>query len=899
MHSTRHQSGIALVATLLTLTIFSLMAVGFFFLVIGNQSAIGSERDNTIAFYGAEGALENMSNQLAALFATSVSPTPSQVNALDSQPPTIQNVTFPTAGTEFPDGGYYIGYQLNGSGGLMSTSGTIGGTGPLAGLEGVITPFTLTAIAQGPNNTEVKLVRQVQEVSVPVFEFGIFSNNDLAFFAGPDFNFGGRVGTNGNLFLTEGPGATLTLSEKVTAYENVIVTQLENGWTTSDNYDGDVDIVTTPGDYLNLLSLAAPQGSLVAGPGSAANTNWPKISETDYNSNIVTSTTGAKMLNMSFAMPGSGSSPIQVIERAQSSDNSLLAQARLENQASVRILLSDLPSDLPNAPSATGYPSIVELGQPKGGTLTNPPLNSSLAAPYGTGSANSYGYTVSACDAPIAVSPGAGTTGNEDDDFVTGEYWPLITGYIEVDIQTSSGTWEGVTSDVLSHGITETAGSTTSCPSYHPILHLEELNKYPCYHGSYSASSCSTRTSGSTSPTDYVPINMYDTREGNLRDNNTGSITLNGVMNVIELDVQNLQWWFANDTYGKQALFNDGYIVYFSDRRNNFSPTSTSYNYLLGETGMYGNEDIVNPASSTGTPDGVMESAEDVDGPDANRTSWATDQFETYGATASCAYTTSPDYPCPGASPLNAAATPEAAVARPGIAEKNAVIFFRHSLRLVDGALGSLPPYTTADCSIARGSNGSGGFTVASENPVYVEGNYNAANSTFSDTSGDCHVPAAVMADAVTLLSTSWSDVDSFNSPTDPSGRVASTTYYRTAIMGGTNIPFQMFDPGTTTPLYSYSYYDDFGTDGGVHNFLRMIEDWGNSTLYYMGSLADFYYSRQATGVYKCCTTVYSPPTRAYTFDTDFENIATIPPGTPHFTDVNALGFQQDLLSSQ
>ena len=42
----------------------------------------------------------------------------------------------------------------------------------------------------------------------------------------------------------------------------------------------------------------------------------------------------------------------------------------------------------------------------------------------------------------------------------------------------------------------------------------------------------------------------------------------------------------------------------------------------------------------------------------------------------------------------------------------------------------------------------------------------------------------------------------------------------------------------------------DFGTDGGVHNFLRYIEAWGNgSTLSYRGSLVSLYYSQYAGGI--------------------------------------------------
>jgi len=55
------------------------------------------------------------------------------------------------------------------------------------------------------------------------------------------------------------------------------------------------------------------------------------------------------------------------------------------------------------------------------------------------------------------------------------------------------------------------------------------------------------------------------------------------------------------------------------------------------------------------------------------------------------------------------------------------------------------------------------------------------------------------------------------------------------------------------------------------------------------------YYSEYANGIYKCCNTVYSPPTRAYAFDTDFLDLDKLPPGTPRFRDVVNLGFRQIL----
>jgi hypothetical protein len=210
---------------------------------------------------------------------------------------------------------------------------------------------------------------------------------------------------------------------------------------------------------------------------------------------------------------------------------------------------------------------------------------------------------------------------------------------------------------------------------------------------------------------------------------------------------------------------------------------------------------------------------------------------------------------------------------------------------------------------------------VASENPVYVQGDYNSSvTNGFNDAFPLCHVPASVEADAVTLLSNNWTpgaqvipstpaspasgDNSSFLSPTWQSNktgcglatpaRCATTTYYRMAVMGGKTNSFPQPNWGAA----------DSGTDGGTHNFLRYVEDWGGYngntvTLNYLGSMASFYISRQGTGIYKCCNTVYNPPTRDYTFDTDFQNINKLPPGTPRFTDVNALSYYQSVLPSQ
>jgi len=205
-----------------------------------------------------------------------------------------------------------------------------------------------------------------------------------------------------------------------------------------------------------------------------------------------------------------------------------------------------------------------------------------------------------------------------------------------------------------------------------------------------------------------------------------------------------------------------------------------------------------------------------------------------------------------------------------GAARINRAYLFRRALKLVNGALGNIVDP---------------GLTIATENPIYLQGDWNANAAGF----GDPHVATSVIADAVTLLSNNWNDVNSFGSPYLTTGRARSAnTYYRLAIIAGKGPIFPL--PAGAGPT--------FGTDGGAHSFLRMLEGTGGApnTVHYRGSLVTFYYNRQAVGAFKCCNSiVYDVPTRDYQFDLDFLDPTKLPPLTPAFRDLNALGFSQEL----
>jgi hypothetical protein len=894
MRKKAQESGIALVTAMIVMLLVAALVAGFSWLVMTDQKLGGVNGNQQYSFYGSEAGLEKLTADLGTLFQVNSAPSGAEISKL-----TIPAMVPQIPGIQYlnPDGsqGYQITFPTDNNGDPLAQTHTIL-SGPYQGMVGLLTPYTLTVTARTNGRSETKLQRYVQTVGIPVFQFGIFSQTDLSFFAGPDFNFGGRVHTNGNLFLAEG-GGTLTLSDKVTAVGDVIRTNLANGWPTSNNYTGTVKAARAPGAF---RPLAMSEGSLAGTLGSGANPIWPNVSLSDYNGYIRNGTTGAKRLNLSITL-NSGATPIELIRRPVTGEDVLnptvLAQ-RLESEASLRILLSDNPVDI------TGLPC---------GTATTP-INLATLLPAQLG-----GVPIATSAAGPTYSPANG-------------YWtpgPLLTGFIKIEVQTAyavppnpCGSWKDVTAEILNLGIAGrnlnpgVAGSVappqlpalpgaqlppSACadPSPNAVIRLERVRDNP------STGANNPCGIGSVLATDYWPNSLFDTREGTFRDvcpagNCQTSPMLNGVMGYVELDVNNLARWFTGAIGASGALARDpnnssyDFSVYFSDRRGNYTPAPVAVwppaSPSANETGEYGFQDFVNPTSANACPNGVLDSAETLDIQENPTNQMAGGMPEIYGE-ASPANGVDPSYPqlIPGVLGIAVTANPNCAAPAtlwPGWyavnameARQNVPLFFRRALKIVNGSnlnLGACP--NAVPC----------GLTIATENPAYVQGDFNAiAGGNF----GGNHVGAAVLADAITFLSNNWNDVNSFAFAYNLNNRQASTTTYRLAALSGKGIAFPQ--PG------GFATAQDFGTDGGTHNFLRYIENWGGQTLYYRGSLVSFAYNRQATGVYKCCTTVYSPPARAYNFDTEFLQPSLLPPRTPMFRDVNTVGFSQMILPNQ
>ena len=155
-------------------------------------------------------------------------------------------------------------------------------------------------------------------------------------------------------------------------------------------------------------------------------------------------------------------------------------------------------------------------------------------------------------------------------------------------------------------------------------------------------------------------------------------------------------------------------------------------------------------------------------------------------------------------------------------------------------------------------------MTVASDNAVYIQGNYNTSSWQ----------PSAVIADAVYLLSDNWTDAANAN--INNSLNSASTTTFNVAILAGDN----------PNNLGAYN--------GGLENFPRFLESWSGQTCTIVGSFVNLFLSVNADGQWSYGSPVYQAPTRDWSFDVRFLDFDNLPPGTPSVGTVLRISFRQE-----
>jgi hypothetical protein len=156
--------------------------------------------------------------------------------------------------------------------------------------------------------------------------------------------------------------------------------------------------------------------------------------------------------------------------------------------------------------------------------------------------------------------------------------------------------------------------------------------------------------------------------------------------------------------------------------------------------------------------------------------------------------------------------------------------------------------------------------TFATDNPVYIDGDFNSVNT----------VGAAIIGDAINLLSISWNDSKTCPGGYPTPGANGSTqATVRAAFFGGYS--------ATDAPGGTYG--------GGLHNYMRYHERWSGRTADFKGAMIGLWTSVQETGNWCQGPRCYQPPTRAYGWDSRFGDPDFWPPFMPSIFGVERVGF--------
>lgn len=916
------QKGSALVIAILVM----LLLMGFVALAISRTTSemmmTSNDSSESRTYAATEASLESTTRDFVDVFEKKLSPDSADIGAIQKKKvPGFEKFTFSPKIDKIRDatpvvlaGGNYSGlYALRDSWEIDSTATETG------------------------SGVKVQLKRRFFSDRIPIYQFGIFYEDDLELNRPPLFTFGGRVHTNGNFFVTANAGAGIYFNSKVSAAGEIINdiwkpgTALANG---ADN-QGAVFINDASGKRQELKTGEASMNcakvnQAILTPEILAkctkNNKW-ESQKAKFQGNLEND-----VARLNLPLTKLGVDLVELVRRGKSvgdlqnlngstvavtdatKDSDLIAKERFANKTGIRISLADSQKKLPGCAAADGSNCGVRLDAKLGASsIGYQPL--AMTDGYKTTALNATRIAIRNRETWIKIETVSSSDSAPKTNDITADILSLgitepaptgldlqINGYLDTIINgdwtdtrsiikmqrfaipgnnipsttayTSNYTLNGRAQNLVVRYSNVTANPATGCTG------CTAVNPYAAPAPNASAFSsqaeedaahlkwANIKNSGFVYAIVPFPIQMFDSREGLPNDNQaeantnfgTGNVPSSGVMSLVDIDVANLRRFLSGAFDGKfptnTAYYSangkslkstdipsaDGWVVYFSDRRGDYD-----------FDGAYDMEDVF--------PDGQLQQNEDL-----NKNGILDRDLD---REAPASYTT--------------------AVAR-GQAATADHLYYRRGVRLINASV--LPGnYDATNPANTRG------FTFASENGVYVKGDYNATGAgslsgtavtppeNYSPQNSSTHIPASIAGDAVIILSRNWNDAQSFIYPFSSNDRVASDTVVRFAMLAGDA------ETGDKSTAYLPSQFGQL--NGGVHNFKRFLEKWTDKRLNYSGSLINLFNSQNNNGFQKCCAVVYSPPIRDWTFDPSFLNINRLPPGTPFIYSISFTGFQR------
>ncbi len=170
------------------------------------------------------------------------------------------------------------------------------------------------------------------------------------------------------------------------------------------------------------------------------------------------------------------------------------------------------------------------------------------------------------------------------------------------------------------------------------------------------------------------------------------------------------------------------------------------------------------------------------------------------------------------------------------------------------------------------------GLTVATNQAMYVQGDYNADDRKKK--------PASFLADSLNILSNDWKDL------TDSEGNECSSRRKNKCFDAeGRNLAKTRKASDTTINAAFLAGVDKSDAEknkynGGLENYPRMHENWSGRDLNLLGSFVSLGEPKHVKGGWKYGNPQYTAPSRNWNYDTDFNNAANLPPLSPRFVNL-------------
>ena len=183
--ATTHRSarkGFALETVLLLLVMFSIIILAGLSAVTTLSRTSNADYRGARASYAAEGGADDVMSQLDAAMQDGI------INGED-----IASITTPELT------GYAMTQSTQAMGVPVSRTIT---SGPFAGLYSLNQPIDITVSARDTSGNKATAVLSVNAQTIPLFQFGVFYEEDLEILNGPPMTFAGWVHTNGNLYVS-------------------------------------------------------------------------------------------------------------------------------------------------------------------------------------------------------------------------------------------------------------------------------------------------------------------------------------------------------------------------------------------------------------------------------------------------------------------------------------------------------------------------------------------------------------------------------------------------------------------------------------------------------------------------------------------------------------------------